>query len=99
MQMTGRFGSASIRRLAALVLLLFIPVAKDHAREKKTIQKSPTDLQAKAADTYLDQSAPTIVNGNSSSLRVQSAVPGGNQRVVVQFDFSSLPNVGIKSAI
>jgi hypothetical protein len=99
MQMTGRFGSAGTRRLAALVLLLFIPVAKDYAREKKTIQKSPTDLQAKAADTYLDQSAPTTVNGNSSSLRVQSSLLGGNQRVVVQFDFSSLPNVGIKSAI
>src|ERR1700730_11714746 len=85
-------------RLACLVLLLFIPVGRDHAREQKTIQKTPTNLQAKAADTYLDQSAPATANGNSASLRVQSSLFGGNRRAVVLFDFSILPNVGIKSA-
>jgi putative pyrroloquinoline-quinone binding quinoprotein len=91
-------GSPGIWRLLALVLLLYIPVEKGHAREKKTIQKSSTDLQAKAADTYLDQSTPGSANGNSAGLRIQS-LHLGNQRALIQFDLSSLPNVGIKSAI
>jgi hypothetical protein len=98
MQIALRFRGTSTWRLLILLLFFLIPAEKSHAREKKTLQKSPTDLQAKAADTYLDQSAPNTANGNSSTLRVQSSLSGGNQRTQVQFDFSNLPNVGIKSA-
>jgi hypothetical protein len=98
MQIARRFRGKRTWQLLTLSLLFLIPPGKIHAREKKTLQKSPTDLQAKAADTYLDQSAPTIANGNSSSLRVQSSTGASNQRTIVLFDFSSLPNVGIKSA-
>ena len=99
MRIATKFRGTNGWRLLALGILLVIPGAKDSAREKKTLQKSQTDSQAKAAGTYLDQFGPVAANGNSSTLRVQSSLLGGNQRALVQFDLSSLPNVGIKSAI
>ena len=98
MQMARRFRGRGTWQLLTLSLFFFIPAEKIHAREKKTLQKSQTDLQAKAADTNLDQAAPTTANGNSSSLRVQSSTGASNQRTIVLFDFSSFPNVGVKSA-
>ncbi|MHB8410447.1 MAG: DNRLRE domain-containing protein [Candidatus Acidiferrales bacterium] len=78
-----------------LALCLGVPVS---AREKKIIQKSATDPQLRAAETFLDQANPTTVNAGQTILRVQSLL-NANKRAIVQFDFSSLPNVGIKSAI
>jgi hypothetical protein len=98
MQMARRFRGRGTWQLLTLSLLFLFPAGKLHAREKKTLQKSPTDLQVKAADTYLDQAAPTTANGNSPSLRVQSSTGASNQRTIVLFDFSNFPNVGIKSA-
>jgi hypothetical protein len=99
MRTTKQFRSVLTRRLLFLGLLPFIPVGETNAREKKTVQKSSTDSQAKSIDTYLDHSAPTSANGNSTILRVGSAPSSNNQRTLIFFDFSSLPNVGIKSAI
>jgi outer membrane protein assembly factor BamB len=99
MQIRTKSRGAHGRRLLVLGILLVIPGAKNYAREKRTLQKSQTDLQIKAANTSLDQFAPVATNWNSSTLRVQSSLAGGNQRALVQFDLSTLPNVGIKSAI
>ncbi|MHB8540834.1 MAG: DNRLRE domain-containing protein [Candidatus Acidiferrales bacterium] len=78
-----------------LALCLGVPVS---AREKKIIQKSATDPQLRAAETFLDQLNPTTVNSGLPVLEVQSLL-NANKRAIVQFDFSSLPNVGIKRAI
>lgn len=86
-------------RLLALVSLaaLFSPVT--NAREKKTLQRTTTDPQAKAADTCIQQDTPTAVNGNAATFCVQSQSGNANQRSLVLFDFSSLPNVGVKGAV
>ena len=55
-------------------VLLLVPGAKDYAREKKTLWKSETDSQAKAADSYLGQSSTTSANDNSETSRVQSSL-------------------------
>ena len=65
------------------------------AREQATLQKSVQNPQARAANNFLDQANPNSVNANI--LQVQSA-RNGNQRALILFDFSLLPNVGIKTA-
>lgn len=68
------------------------------ARERKILQKSATDPQLQAAETYLDQANPNTANAGLPVLLVQSLL-NGNKRAIVKFDFSSLPNVGIKRAV
>src|SRR5579864_97986 len=77
-----------------LALLLANPLA---ARERKVIQKSVTDAQLRAMQTFLDQINPNTVNAGAGVLNVQSHL-NNNQRAIVLFDLSSLPNVGIKIA-
>ncbi|MFZ0213273.1 MAG: DNRLRE domain-containing protein [Candidatus Acidiferrales bacterium] len=92
----SRWPRVGFRAVTALVLVVGIGLP-DSAREQKTIQKSATDPQLRAAETYLDQGNPNTVNAGQAFLYTQ-AVTNANQRAIVQFDFSSMPNVGIKSA-
>lgn len=81
---------------AFLMLALTVPST---ALEQVTIQQSATNPQARAANNYIDQANPTTVNADA--LQVKSQKTGGkdeNQRALVLFDLSVLPNVGIKSA-
>jgi hypothetical protein len=81
----------------ASLAVLFGPPA--NAREKKTLQRTATDVQTKAGDTCIEQDLPTAINGNATFLCVQSQSGNVNRRSLVLFDFSSLPNVGVKSAV
>jgi hypothetical protein len=81
---------------AILLLILARPAA---ALETATIQISATNLQLRAADTFLDQLAPNTVNGAQQTFAVRSLKGTSNRRAIVMFDLSSLPNVGIKSAM
>ena len=78
-----------------LVLFLAAPVL---AREKVTIQKSGTNPQIRAADATLDQANQTTNSGAAPTLTVRSLNTGRNQRALVEFDLSLLPNVAIKQA-
>jgi hypothetical protein len=78
-----------------LALYLAAPVL---AREQVTIQISGTNLQLRAADATLDQANPNTNSGATPTLTVQSRNGNRNQRALVQFDLSLLPNVGIKQA-
>jgi PQQ-like domain len=86
----------SLAWAAILLLILARPAA---ATETATIQISASNLQLRAADTFLDQAAPNTVNGAQQTFAVRSLTGNSNRRAIVMFDLSSLPNVGIKSAI
>jgi hypothetical protein len=79
----------------ALVLFLAAPVL---AREQVTIQKSGANPQLRAADATLIQANPTTNTGGAGTLTVQSRTGNQNERAVVEFDLSLLPNVAIKQA-
>jgi hypothetical protein len=68
------------------------------AREQLTIQKSSTNLQLRAADATLSQANPTTNYSALPTVTVASS-SGANQRALVEFDLSALPNVGIKQAV
>jgi hypothetical protein len=55
-------------RLSSLGLFFLVAEEKSHTREEKTLPESPTDLQAKTADTSLAPSAPCTANGNYPDL-------------------------------
>ena len=78
----------------ALALLLAAPVI---ARETIVLQKSGTDSQARGADATLIQATPNS-NNVGNTLTVASAT-GANERAIVEFDLSRIPNVGIKQAM
>ncbi len=67
------------------------------AREKKTVQKSSTDAQARGADTWIGADFPTTNNGTVDPLDIQ-ARSGNEHRALLLFDLSALPNVGVKAA-
>lgn len=75
-----------------LMLALTVPST---ALEQVTIQKSGSNAQLRAANNYIDQLSPNTVNSNA--LQVRSLLLG-NQRALVLFDLSSVPNAGIKNA-
>jgi hypothetical protein len=77
-----------------LALLLAAPVI---ARETIVLQKSGTDSQARGADATLIQATPNS-NSVGNTLTVASAT-GANERAIVEFDLSRIPNVGIKQAL
>jgi hypothetical protein len=79
----------------AVMLILAAPVV---AREQVTIQKSGTNPQLRAADATLDQGNQNTNTGGAPSVTVESRSGNRNQRALVQFDLSLLPNVGIKQA-
>ena len=67
------------------------------AREKKTVQKSSTDAQARGGDTWIGADVPTTNNGTVDPLDIQ-ARSGNEHRALLLFDLSALPNVGVKAA-
>jgi hypothetical protein len=77
-----------------LALLLAAPVI---ARETIVLQKSGTDSQARGADATLIQATPNS-NSVGNTLTVASAT-GANERAIIEFDLSRIPNVGIKQAL
>ena len=99
--MDKRFRTAgrcsTVTRSAAGVFLVLLLAVPARAREQLTIQKSATNTQVRAADTFLDQANPGNTNGSSATLQVRSST-AQNQRSIVEFDFSVLTNAGVKSA-
>jgi putative pyrroloquinoline-quinone binding quinoprotein len=96
LQVTQNWWDARLKAWSmALMLFLAAPVL---AREQVTIQKSGTNPQIRAADATLDQANQTTNSGAAPTLKVQSLNTGRNQRAVVEFDLSLLPNVAIKQA-
>jgi hypothetical protein len=79
----------------ALALFLAAPLL---AREQITIQKSATNAQLRAVDATLSQANPTTNYSTLSTVTVASS-NAANQRALVEFDLSALPNVGIKQAV
>jgi len=75
-----------------LMLALSVPST---ALEQVFIQKSGTNPQTRAANNYINQASPNTVNANA--LQVESLLLG-NQRALLLFDLSLLPNVAIKNA-
>ena len=78
----------------ALSLLLSAPLL---AREVIKIQS--TAAQVRGADATIDQANPGTNSGGAATLTVQSRNGNRNQRAIVQFDLSTLPNVAIKQAL
>src|SRR5215475_11906858 len=81
----------------ASALLLLILGSLAFAREKKTL--TLTSSQARGADSYLDTGNPTTNFGTATSLNV-AAKSGTGQAAhgLVQFDLSSVSNIGVKQA-
>jgi hypothetical protein len=77
-----------------LVLFLSSPLL---ARELIAIQSTAT--QVRAADATLDQSNPNTNSGGATTLTVRSGTLNTNERAIVEFDLSTLPNVAIKQAL
>ncbi len=79
----------------AFLLVALGPCA--FAREKKTL--TLTTSQTRGADSYLDASNPATNFGTATSLNVAAKTGTGNAaRAIIQFDFSSVPNIGVKKA-
>ena len=67
------------------------------AREKKAL--TLTSSQSRGADTQLDASSSTTNFGTATSLNVAARGSTGQAaRSVIQFDLTSLPNIGVKRA-
>lgn len=91
---TLRYTHPSFAILVGLVFTLVF-AASSTAREQVILQKSGTNPQTGAAQNYIDQANKTTVHANA--LEVESSL-NANQRALILFDFSLLPNVGIKTA-
>ncbi|MGB6877871.1 MAG: PQQ-binding-like beta-propeller repeat protein [Candidatus Acidiferrales bacterium] len=85
--------------LLAVLLVGFLTLAfavSSTATEQLVLQKSGTNPQTRAAENYLDEANQSTVNADA--LQVKSS-RNANQRALILFDFSLLPNVGIKTAV
>jgi hypothetical protein len=84
------------RKLLCLGLSLFMagPIL---AREVIAIHS--TAAQVRGADATIDQANPGTNSGGAASLTVESHNANSNQRAIVEFDLSVLPNVAIKQAL
>ncbi len=89
-----RYGSWQKVLAVSLSLLMAAPLM---ARE--TIAIHSTFAQVRAADATLDQGNPNTNSAAATTLTVESDNRGNNQRAIVEFDLSSLPNVAIKQAL
>jgi hypothetical protein len=94
-QKGNRCSYQAFAALLGIFLMLAISVPST-ALEQLVIQKSATNPQTRAANNFLDQANATTVNANA--LQVESS-NNANRRSLVLFDFSQLPNVGLKSAV
>jgi len=84
-------------RLAALtVALTSLLAAPMLARE--TIQIVGSSTQPRAADATINQAAPNTNTAGAATLTVESHHGNQNQRALLQFDLSVLPNVAVKAA-
>ena len=96
--MTSQKGNRCSDQVFATLLGIFLMLAisvPSTALEQLVIQKSVSNPQTRAANNYIDQANATTVNADA--LQVESS-NNANRRSLVLFDFSQLPNVGIKSA-
>jgi PQQ-like domain len=99
MRTKGAKNANSRRRVAARLLVILLgsvlamPVS---ARETLTITASTS--QPRAVDAILSQGAPTTNVTVGANLTVMSR-NNRAERSIVEFDFSSVPNGGIKSAV
>ena len=99
MRKTGRRKPTGRKRVAvqlvALVLggALAVPLP---ARETLTITASAS--QPRASDAIISQAAPNTNITVGANLTVVSRGGGRNERSLIEFDFSSVPNAGIKAA-
>jgi PQQ-like domain len=89
-----RYGAWRRLLCLALSLLLAEPML---AREVIAIHS--TAAQVRGADATINQAAPNTNSGGAASLIVESLNGNSNQRAIVQFDLSVLPNVAIKQAL
>ncbi|HMD32466.1 MAG TPA: DNRLRE domain-containing protein [Candidatus Acidoferrales bacterium] len=81
------------------VLLAALAVAANSAgaEEMLVLQRTTAGTQARAADSYMDQSATGTNHGTDTTFQVRSS-NAANQRAIVEFDLSSIPSAGIKAA-
>ncbi len=84
------------RKLLCLGLSLFL-AGPMLAREVIAIHSTAT--QVRAADATISEASPTTNFGGGTSLTVESNRGNSNQRAIVEFDLSVLPNVAIKQAL
>ena len=87
---------AAWQKTLCLGLSLFL-AAPILAREVIAIQS--TAAQVRGADATINQALPTTNSGGAATLTVESNNGASNQRAIVQFDLSVLPNVAIKQAL
>jgi len=100
--MSGNFRrsvSVSTKQTVVFLVVLTLTLAPAlSAREQYTIQKSATNSQLRAADATLNQASATTNYSGLPTLTVSSHSGNRNERALVQFDLSALPNVGVKAA-
>lgn len=70
--------------------------ASSTATEQLVLQKSTSQPQTRAAENFIDEANPNTVDADL--LQVESS-NNANRRSLILFDFSLLPNVGIKTAV
>jgi len=92
-----RLGNRTSWHRFSLLFIVLVLAAPLIARETIILQKSATDTQARGGDATLNQGSPNS-NNAGPTLTVESLV-SANQRAIVEFDLSRIPNVGIKQAL
>ena len=89
-----RYGAWQKTLCLGLSLFLAAPIL---AREVIAIHS--TAAQVRGADATINQASPNANSGGAATLTVESNNGTSNQRAIVQFDLSLLPNVAIKQAL
>jgi hypothetical protein len=89
-----RYGAWQKTLCLGLSLFLAAPIL---AREVIAIHS--TAAQVRGADATINQASPNANSGGAATLTVESNNGASNQRAIVQFDLSLLPNVAIKQAL
>jgi PQQ-like domain len=89
-----RYGAWQKTLCLGLSLFLAAPIL---AREAIAIHS--TAAQVRGADATINQASPNANSGGAATLTVESNNGASNQRAIVQFDLSLLPNVAIKQAL
>ena len=92
-----RLGNRKTLHRCSLLFIVLVLAAPLIARETIVLQKSATDTQARGGDATLNQASPNS-NNVGPTLTVESSA-SANQRAIVEFDLSRIPNVGIKQAL
>ena len=90
-------GTSKKRLLLGIALLLLAGMYPAGARERKGLQKSATDAQNRAADTYVDIANPSTNFGSVDPIAI--SFKNGGERGLFLFDFSALPSIGVKQAL